>query len=259
LESVFIDDVSKWRGTQRVLANVSVRVMPGEVVALLGPSGAGKSTLLRCVNHLDAVDEGRIFVEGTLIGYRQSGDRLYELKEREICLQRSRIGMVFQNFNLIRHLSALENVMLGPLNVLGTPRAKAAVRAQELLQMVGLEHKASAFPSQLSGGQQQRVAIARSLAMDPTLMLLDEPTSALDPELAEEVLATIRALAAQGRTMMIATHDMALARDLADRVIFMEAGAVVEDVPARQFFESPCSERARQFLKRLAPQARAAL
>ncbi|MBV8624078.1 MAG: amino acid ABC transporter ATP-binding protein [Herbaspirillum sp.] len=233
--------------------------MPGEVVALLGPSGAGKSTLLRCVNHLDAVDEGRIFVEGTLIGYRQSGDRLYELKEREICLQRSRIGMVFQNFNLIRHLSALENVMLGPLNVLGTPRAKAAVRAQELLQMVGLEHKASAFPSQLSGGQQQRVAIARSLAMDPTLMLLDEPTSALDPELAEEVLATIRALAAQGRTMMIATHDMALARDLADRVIFMEAGAVVEDVPARQFFESPCSERARQFLKRLAPQARAAL
>ena len=173
-------------------------------------------------------------------------------------MQRSRIGMVFQNFNLIRHLSALENVMLGPLNVLGTPRAKAAVRAQELLQMVGLGHKASAFPSQLSGGQQQRVAIARSLAMDPTLMLLDEPTSALDPELAEEVLATIRALAAQGRTMMIATHDMALARDLADRVIFMEAGAVVEDVPARQFFESPCSERARQFLKRLAPQARAA-
>lgn len=258
MESVFIDDVSKWRGAQRVLANVSVRVMPGEVVALLGPSGAGKSTLLRCVNHLDAVDEGRIFAEGTLIGYRQSGDRLYELKEREICLQRSRIGMVFQNFNLIRHLSALENVMLGPLNVLGTPRAKAAVRAQELLQMVGLGHKASAFPSQLSGGQQQRVAIARSLAMDPTLMLLDEPTSALDPELAEEVLATIRALAAQGRTMMIATHDMALARDLADRVIFMEAGAVVEDVPARQFFESPCSERARQFLKRLAPQARAA-
>jgi polar amino acid transport system ATP-binding protein len=257
LESVFIDDVSKWRGTQRVLANVTVRVTPGEVVALLGPSGAGKSTLLRCVNHLDVVDQGRIFVEGALIGYRQSGDKLYELKESEICAQRSRIGMVFQNFNLIRHLSALENVMLGPLSVLGMPRSKARSRAQELLQMVGLGHKAASFPAQLSGGQQQRVAIARSLAMEPGVMLLDEPTSALDPELAEEVLATIRALAAQGRTMMIATHDMALARDLADRVIFMEAGAVVEDVSARQFFDRPCSERARQFLKRLVPQPHA--
>ena len=254
MESVFIDGVSKWRGAQRVLVDVTVRVMPGEVVALLGPSGAGKSTLLRCVNHLDVVDQGRIFVEGTLIGYRQAGDKLYELKESEICAQRSRIGMVFQNFNLIRHLNALDNVMLGPLNVLGISRQQARRRAQDLLQMVGLGHKAASFPSQLSGGQQQRVAIARSLAMEPGLMLLDEPTSALDPELAEEVLATIRALVAQGRTMMIATHDMALARDLADRVIFMEAGAVVEDVPAQQFFDRPCSERARQFLKRLAPQ-----
>ncbi|EJN06023.1 amino acid ABC transporter ATP-binding protein, partial [Herbaspirillum sp. YR522] len=254
MESVFIDNVSKWRGAQRVLADVTVRVMPGEVVALLGPSGAGKSTLLRCVNHLEVVDQGRIFVEGSLIGYRQAGDKLYELKESEICAQRSRIGMVFQNFNLIRHLSALDNVMLGPLNVLDMSREQARRRAHDLLQMVGLGHKAASFPSQLSGGQQQRVAIARSLAMEPGLMLLDEPTSALDPELAEEVLATIRALVAQGRTMMIATHDMALARDLADRVIFMEAGAVVEDVPAPQFFERPRSERARQFLKRLAPQ-----
>jgi polar amino acid transport system ATP-binding protein len=242
-------DVTKYRGTQCVLRHVSAQIPRGQVVAVLGPSGAGKSTLLRCVNHLETIDGGTITVDGALVGYRQRGDALHELSDHEISLQRRRTGMVFQSFNLFRHLSVLDNVMSGPLHVLRRPRAEARDKAMALLQRVGLADKARAFPHQLSGGQQQRVAIARALAMEPSVMLLDEPTSALDPELAQEVIAVIRQLAEDGITMVMATHEMALARDFADRVLFMVNGEIVEDVlPARHFFEAPASERGRQFL-----------
>ncbi|MFN9469952.1 amino acid ABC transporter ATP-binding protein [Acidovorax sp.] len=242
-------EVTKFRGTQCVLRNVSAQIPRGQVVAVLGPSGAGKSTLLRCVNHLETIDGGKIVVDGGLVGYRERGDALHELSDHEISLQRRSTGMVFQSFNLFRHLCVLDNVMAGPLHVLRKPRAQARDTAQALLRRVGLADKAQAYPHQLSGGQQQRVAIARALAMQPSVMLLDEPTSALDPELAQEVIAVIRQLAQDGITMMMATHEMALARDFADRVLFMVNGEIVEDVlPARRFFEGPSSERGRQFL-----------
>ena len=241
--------VTKFRGTQCVLKNVSATIPRGQVVAVLGPSGAGKSTLLRCVNHLESIDAGKISVGGDPVGYREQGDAMVELSDREISAQRRRTGMVFQSFNLFRHITVIDNVMSGPLNVLRTPRTQAREQAMALLRRVGLAEKADVYPQQLSGGQQQRVAIARALAMGPSVMLLDEPTSALDPELAQEVIAVIRALAEDGITMMMATHEMALARDFADRVLFMVNGEVIEDVvPARRFFESPGSERSRQFL-----------
>jgi polar amino acid transport system ATP-binding protein len=242
--------VTKKRGTQTVLADVSVDVPRGQVVALLGPSGAGKSTLLRCINHLETIDAGKIFVEGDLIGYREDGDRLYELADAAISRQRTKIGMVFQSFNLFRHLTALGNVMAGPCHVLGMDKSEAEALARKLLARVGLAEKAASFPNQLSGGQQQRVAIARALAMAPTVMLLDEPTSALDPELSQEVIATIRSLAGQGLTLMIATHEMAIARDFADRVLFMVQGELVEDQGARDFFRAPRHERAKLFVAR---------
>ncbi|HZT55983.1 MAG TPA: amino acid ABC transporter ATP-binding protein [Burkholderiaceae bacterium] len=243
--------VTKHRGAQTVLKNVSCQVPRGQVVAVLGPSGAGKSTLLRCVNHLETIDGGRIFVEGQLIGYEERAGVLHELPDSAISRQRRRIGMVFQSFNLFRHLTVLDNVMAGPMQVLGQPRAQAEAQARGLLKRVGLADKANAFPNQLSGGQQQRVAIARALAMEPAVMLLDEPTSALDPELSQEVIEAIRQLAEDGITMLIATHEMALARDFADRVLFMVAGELVEDAPARRFFENPQNERSRQFVSRL--------
>jgi polar amino acid transport system ATP-binding protein len=242
--------VTKKRGAQTVLSNVSVDIPRGQVVALLGPSGAGKSTLLRCINHLDTIDRGKIFVEGILVGYREDGDRLHELADAASSRQRRRIGMVFQSFNLFRHLTALDNVLCGPLHVLGLPRAEAAALARKLLAQVGLAEKEASFPNQLSGGQQQRVAIARSLAMSPSVMLLDEPTSALDPELAQEVIATIRQLADQGLTLVIATHEMAIARGFADRVLFMVQGEVVEDAPSAEFFAAPRHDRAKAFLAR---------
>ena len=242
--------VTKQRGAQTVLKDVSVEVPRGQVVALLGPSGAGKSTFLRCINHLETIDGGKIFVDGELIGYREQGDALHELPDAAIARQRTRLGMVFQNFNLFRHLTVLDNVLVGPCNVLKMPRAEAEALARRLLAQVGLADKAASFPNQLSGGQQQRVAIARALAMSPSVMLLDEPTSALDPELSQEVVASIRKLAEQGLTLMIATHEMAIARDFADRVLFMVQGELVEDAPARQFFEAPRHERARQFVAR---------
>ncbi len=242
--------VTKKRGALTVLSNVSIDVPRGQVVALLGPSGAGKSTLLRCINHLETIDAGKIFVEDDLIGYREQGHRLHELSDAEISRQRRRIGMVFQSFNLFRHLTAIDNVMTGPMNVLGMSKAQARELAQGLLAQVGLAEKAQSFPNQLSGGQQQRVAIARALAMSPSVMLLDEPTSALDPELSQEVIATIRQLANQGLTLMIATHEMAIAKDFADRVLFMVQGELVEDVPASTFFSNPSHERARQFVAR---------
>jgi polar amino acid transport system ATP-binding protein len=244
------EGVVKKRGALTVLSRVTVDVPRGQVVALIGPSGAGKSTLLRCINHLETIDAGRIFVEGELVGYRQQGDLLHELPDAAIARQRTRIGMVFQSFNLFRHLTALANVMTGPVNVLRMPRAEAEALARRLLQQVGLGEKANSYPNQLSGGQQQRVAIARALAMSPSVMLLDEPTSALDPELSVEVIATIRLLAEQGLTLMIATHEMAIAHDFADRVLFMVEGELVEDAPAREFFHAPRHERARQFVAR---------
>ena len=223
------------------------------MVALLGPSGAGKSTLLRCVNHLETISAGRIYVHGDLIGYRLGDQSLYELSDAEISRQRQKIGMVFQHFNLFKHMTAVQNVMSGPVHVLRQQKADAAALALGLLEKVGLKAKANAYPSELSGGQQQRVAIARALAMQPRVLLLDEPTSALDPELAQEVVDTIRKLAEEGQTMLIATHDMGIARDVADRVIFMEGGRVAEDARSRDFFTAPKSDRARQFLSKLLP------
>jgi len=247
---ISVQRVTKRRGAQAVLADVSVEVPRGQVVALLGPSGAGKSTLLRCINHLDTIDEGRIFVEGDLIGYKEEGDRMYELPDRAISRQRTKVGMVFQSFNLFRHLTALGNVMAGPINVLGMSRSEADALARKLLAQVGLSEKVASYPNQLSGGQQQRVAIARALAMSPSVMLLDEPTSALDPELTQEVIASIHQLARQGLTLMIATHEMAIARDFADRVLFMVHGELVEDAPSAEFFRAPRHERAKQFVAR---------
>jgi len=247
---ISVQRVTKRRGAQAVLADVSVEVPRGQVVALLGPSGAGKSTLLRCINHLDTIDEGRIFVEGDLIGYKEEGDRMYELPDRAISRQRTKVGMVFQSFNLFRHLTALGNVMAGPINVLGMSRSEADALARKLLAQVGLSEKVASYPNQLSGGQQQRVAIARALAMSPSVMLLDEPTSALDPELTQEVIASIHQLARQGLTLMIATHEMAIARDFADRVLFMVHGELVEDAPSAEFFRAPRHERAQQFVAR---------
>jgi len=247
---ISVQRVTKRRGALAVLADVSVDVPRGQVVALLGPSGAGKSTLLRCINHLDTIDEGRIFVEGDLIGYKEEGDRMYELPDRAISRQRTKVGMVFQSFNLFRHLTALGNVMAGPINVLGMSRSEADALARKLLAQVGLSEKVASYPNQLSGGQQQRVAIARALAMSPSVMLLDEPTSALDPELTQEVIASIHQLARQGLTLMIATHEMAIARDFADRVLFMVHGELVEDAPSAEFFRAPRHERAKQFVAR---------
>ena len=248
--AIRIEHVTKQRGPLTVLKDVTLEVPRGQVVALLGPSGAGKSTLLRCLNHLETIDAGRIFVDGRLIGYREQGDALHERPDVDSSRQRRGIGMVFQSFNLFRHLSAIDNVMAGPLHVLGMPRAQALELARKLLAQVGLAEKAASYPNQLSGGQQQRVAIARALAMSPSVMLLDEPTSALDPELSQEVIATIRQLAVQGLTLMIATHEMAIAADFADRVLFMVQGEVVEDAPARAFFAAPKHERAKVFVAR---------
>ena len=242
--------VTKKRGAATVLSNVSIDVPRGQVVALLGPSGAGKSTLLRCINHLDTIDAGKIFVEGDLIGYREDGERLHELPDALVSLQRRKIGMVFQSFNLFRHMTALDNVMAGPCHVLGMARSEAQALGRRLLEQVGLAGKEASFPNQLSGGQQQRVAIARALALSPSVMLLDEPTSALDPELSQEVIATIRELAGHGLTLMIATHEMAIASGFADRVLFMVQGELVEDEPAATFFSAPKHERAKQFVAR---------
>jgi len=249
--AVRVVDVSKAFGGQMAFAHVSFDVPAGQVVALLGPSGAGKSTVLRCINHLEKITAGRIYVYDDLIGYRQGEDALYELSDEEVSHQRQLIGMVFQHFNLFRHMTVLQNVMCAQIQVLGRRKPEARDVALHFLDKVGLREKADAFPAQLSGGQQQRVAIARALAMAPRLMLLDEPTSALDPELAGEVVMTIRALASEGQTMLIATHDMSIARDVADRVIFMENGGIAEDGSSAEFFTHPKTDRARLFLSKL--------
>jgi polar amino acid transport system ATP-binding protein len=246
---VVAKSVSKSFGALTVLRDVSFEVAPGEVLCLIGPSGSGKSTLLRCVNHLEKIDGGELFVEGELVGYRRQGDVLYELSDREVCAKRTGIGMVFQQFNLFPNMTALQNVLAGPILVKREDRTEATERAQALLARVGLSDKAASYPRQLSGGQQQRVAIARSLAMRPRLMLFDEATSALDPELVGEVLDVMRGLAADGMTMIVVTHEMGFARDVADRVMFMDGGRIVEAGEPTSLFANPAHERTREFLR----------
>jgi polar amino acid transport system ATP-binding protein len=243
--------VHKRFGRLEVLKGVSLEVQPGEVMCLLGPSGSGKSTLLRCINHLEKINSGRLSVDGELVGYRQVGDKLHELRESEVAAKRSQIGMVFQHFNLFPHMTALENVTCAPIRVKGESRERAQSHGRELLEQVGLGDKVEAYPSQLSGGQQQRVAIARALAMDPKLMLFDEPTSALDPELVGDVLAAMQQLARDGMTMVVVTHEMGFAREVADTVVFMDGGVVVEAGAPADVLGNPRHERTRAFLSKV--------
>ena len=243
-------NVHKAFGPLEVLKGIDLDVAAGEVVVILGPSGSGKSTFLRCINHLEAIDQGFIEVDGEQIGYRLKNGRLNELSSREIAAQRGRIGMVFQQFNLYPHMRALENVIEAPIGVHKQNRAEATRYARELLTRVGLAEKVDAYPRQLSGGQQQRVAIARALAIRPRLMLFDEPTSALDPELVGEVLATMRDLAKEGLTMIVVTHEIGFAKEAADRVVFMDGGVVVEQGPPAEVLTNPKHPRTRSFLSR---------
>jgi len=243
--------VGKSFGAVSVLKGIDFDVGLGEVVCLIGPSGSGKSTLLRCINHLEKIDSGALYVDGDLVGYSRRGDRLYELKEREISIRRSNIGMVFQRFNLFAHMTALQNVIEAPILVQKRSRKEVTSEAIALLDRVGLGDKLDAYPDQLSGGQQQRVAIARALAMKPKLMLFDEPTSALDPELVGEVLDVMRSLAADGMTMIVVTHEMRFAEEVADKVVFMDGGMVIEEGPPKLIFGDPSHERTRAFLSRI--------
>ncbi|MEU0542011.1 amino acid ABC transporter ATP-binding protein [Nocardia sp. NPDC005978] len=245
------DRVCKSFGTLQVLKGISLEVKRGEVLCLIGPSGSGKSTFLRCINHLEQVNAGRLYVDGELVGYREKGDKLYELHPREAARQRRDIGMVFQHFNLFPHRTVLENIIEAPTRVKKVRKADAIKRARELLARVGLADKADSYPAQLSGGQQQRVAIARALAMDPKLMLFDEPTSALDPELVGEVLGVMRELAASGMTMVVVTHEMGFAREVADQLAFMDGGVVVEAGDPRELLANPRHERTKAFLSRI--------
>ncbi len=243
--------VHKRFGRLEVLKGVSLEVAPGEVVCILGPSGSGKTTFIRCVNHLEKIDAGRLWVDGELVGYRQVGDKIHELRDAEVCRKRAEIGMVFQRFNLFGHMTALENVIEAPIRVLGVSKREAVARAKALLERVGLGDKVDSYPSQLSGGQQQRVAIARALAMQPKLMLFDEPTSALDPELVGEVLDVMRGLARDGMTMVVVTHEMGFAREAADRVVMMDDGSIIEEGTPEHFFVAPTHERTKQFLSKI--------
>jgi polar amino acid transport system ATP-binding protein len=245
------EDVHKSFGQTEVLKGIDLAVQPRETVVIIGPSGSGKTTFLRCINHLEKIDSGAIYVGGQLIGYRKQGDRMVEDSERNIAAQRARIGMVFQRFNLFPHMTALENVIEAPVHVKKVPKEQAIEQASELLAKVGLSEKANFYPSQLSGGQQQRVAIARALAMDPMLMLFDEATSALDPELVGEVLKVMEQLALEGMSMVVVTHEMGFARHVADRVIFMDGGKVIESGPPANIFDNPQQERTQAFLSKI--------
>ncbi len=242
------ESIRKSYGNLEVLKGVDLQVDTGEVVCLIGPSGSGKSTFLRCINHLETIDAGRIWVDGEVVGYRQRGNKLHELSDREVCRRRTKIGMVFQHFNLFPHMTVLENLIEAPRRALKEPRATVTERALSMLAQVGLADKSHAYPRQLSGGQQQRVAIARALCMQPKLMLFDEPTSALDPELVGDVLNVMRQLAESGMTMIVVTHEMGFAREVADRVVFFDAGRVVETGPARQVITEPQHPRTQAFL-----------
>jgi polar amino acid transport system ATP-binding protein len=245
-------DVHKWFGQLHVLKGVSATVRRKEVVVVIGASGSGKTTFIRCINHLEKIQRGRIFVNGHLIGYRElPGGKLVEDKEKNIALQRQEIGMVFQRFNLFPHKSALENVIEAPVHVRHQPEEEARAMGLALLTRVGLGHKTDVYPSQLSGGQQQRVAIARALAMKPALMLFDEPTSALDPEMIGEVLDVMKELAREGMTMIVVTHEMGFAREVADRVLMMDDGVIIEEGTPEHFFEAPTHERTKSFLSKI--------
>ncbi|MFT4063792.1 amino acid ABC transporter ATP-binding protein [Paraburkholderia sp.] len=241
-------EIRKSYGDFQALQGISLDVAQGEVLCIIGPSGSGKSTFLRCINQLEQIDGGALWVNGELAGYRQAGDKLHELSERQIARQRLATSMVFQRFNLFPHKTALENVIEGPVQVLRRNRAQAEKEARTLLERVGLGHKCDAFPVELSGGQQQRVAIARALAMQPQLMLFDEPTSALDPELVGEVLAVMRDLASSGITMIVVTHELGFAREVADRVVFMDGGRIVESGTPEQVLSRPQNKRTQDFI-----------
>ena len=243
--------VRKRFGRLEVLKGITLEVARGEVMCLLGPSGSGKSTFLRCINHLEQINSGRLSVDGELVGYREAGGKLHELRESDVCGKRAQIGMVFQHFNLFPHMTVMENVIEAPTRVQKVPRSEARGRARELLAQVGLDDKADNYPAQLSGGQQQRVAIARALAMRPKLMLFDEPTSALDPELVGDVLDVMRRLAGDGMTMIVVTHEMGFAREVADSVVFMDDGVVVESGKPAQVLANPRHERTKLFLSKV--------
>jgi polar amino acid transport system ATP-binding protein len=245
------EQVCKSFGALHVLKGITLEVGRGEVLCMVGPSGSGKSTFLRCINHLEQVNAGRLYVDGDLIGYRDRGSKLHEMSPRDAAKQRREIGMVFQHFNLFPHRTALENVAEAPVQVKGVKKAVAIERAKDLLEQVGLSDKATAYPAQLSGGQQQRVAIARALAMDPKLMLFDEPTSALDPELVGEVLAVMKKLASEGMTMVVVTHEMGFAREVANQLVFMDGGVVVESGNPREVLANPQNERTKAFLSKV--------
>ena len=244
-------NIHKSFGSNEVLKGIDFQVEAGKVVCLLGASGSGKSTFLRCVNHLEKIDRGVLYVDGSPVGFRQRGNRLYELKEKDIARDRADIGMVFQRFNLFEHRTALENIIEAPIQIRKMGRKDAIARAEELLDRVGMADKASSYPRHLSGGQQQRVAIARSLAMEPKLMLFDEATSSLDPELVGEVLEVMRQLADGGMTMIVVTHEINFAREVADEVVFMDAGVVEEQGPPSEVLSNPQSQRTRAFLAKV--------
>jgi polar amino acid transport system ATP-binding protein len=243
--------VHKFYGRLHVLRGIDLEVKSGEVMCVIGPSGSGKSTFLRCINHLEKIDAGRLSVNGRLVGYRQRGAKLYEMREREVAAQRRDIGMVFQHFNLFPHMTALDNLMEAPIRVRKAPRQVARERAEKLLDQVGLGDKLKSYPAQLSGGQQQRVAIARALAMEPKLMLFDEPTSALDPELVGDVLDVMRQLAVDGMTMVVVTHEMGFAREVGDSLVFMDQGIVVEQGHPRDVIANPQHPRTQDFLSKV--------
>ncbi|MEU9104788.1 amino acid ABC transporter ATP-binding protein [Streptomyces xanthophaeus] len=245
------EGVHKSYGAAHILRGIDLEVAPREVFCLVGPSGSGKSTFLRCINHLERINAGRLSVDGHLVGYKQKGDKLYELKDSEVAAQRRDIGMVFQRFNLFPHMTAIENVMEAPVMVKGESKAVARERAVRLLDRVGLGDKGGNYPTQLSGGQQQRVAIARALAMEPKLMLFDEPTSALDPELVGDVLDVMRGLAEDGMTMIVVTHEMGFAREVGDNLVFMDGGVVVESGNPRDVLGNPQHDRTKAFLSKV--------
>lgn len=251
---VEIRELHKHFGQVEVLRGINLEIMPNEVMCIIGPSGSGKSTLLRCINQLERFDEGEIFIDGDRVGYAVSADRLTTLRPKDIARQRLGVGMVFQRFNLFPHMTALENVTVAPIRVKGVSRSDARTLATALLQRVGLGEKLDSYPSQLSGGQQQRVAIARALVMEPRLMLFDEPTSALDPELVGEVLDVMRGLAETGMTMIVVTHEMGFARDVGDRMVFMDGGNVLEEGHPRELLSAPTHPRTREFLSRVRSQ-----
>jgi polar amino acid transport system ATP-binding protein len=248
---VLAEEVRKSFGPVEVLKGISLRVDPGQVLCVIGPSGSGKSTFVRCINHLEKIDGGRLLVDGHLVGYRRVGTKLHELRESEIAKRREDVGMVFQQFNLFPHMSVLGNLIEAPTRVKRVPKEKAIASARALLEQVGLAEKEKAYPAQLSGGQQQRVAIARALAMEPKLMLFDEPTSALDPELVGEVLDVMKQLAQGGMTMIVVTHEMGFAREVADELVFMDDGVVVEHGKPREILANPQHERTKAFLSKV--------